>query len=253
MSKTTAVEVLDDKAVVRHKEDPQDLLRFAVERGANVETIERLMAVRRELNAEKAKAEFDTAMAAFQSECPIIKKKKSGAKDAYKYAPLDDIVVQVRDLIRKHGFSFQIDSDIEPGWVKAICQVTHCGGHSKSSVMKVPIDSRNPMMNDPQRYAGSLTFAKRYSFCNAFGILTGDEDTDGVGTRPKPAGPASATPRTRQWMLDQLKDIHRPMLAYAIDKSILMPDQSLEDWPLSEVPVNVVELKELRKKIEAHV
>jgi hypothetical protein len=27
-----------------------------------------------------------------------------------------------------------------------------------------------------------LTFAKRYAFCNAFGILTGDEDIDGAGT-----------------------------------------------------------------------
>lgn len=249
----TAEIVNDEKAIARRNDDPQDLLRFAVERGANVETLERLMAVRRELNAEKSKAAFDTSMAAFQAECPIIKKRKSGAKDAYKYAPLDDIVIQTRDLIQKHGFSFQIDSQIEQGWVKAICHVTHSAGHSKSSEMKVPIDTRNPMMNDPQRYAGSMTFAKRYAFCNAFGILTGDEDNDGSGTRSKPAGPARATVKTRQWMLDNLKDVHPRMLTYGIDKAIIEPNQSLEDWPLEHVPCTPAELKELRKKIESHV
>jgi hypothetical protein len=31
-----------------------------------------------------------------------------------------------------------------------------------------------------QDYASALTFAKRYAFCNAFGIMTGDADTDAV-------------------------------------------------------------------------
>ena len=38
-----------------------------------------------------------------------------------------------------------------------------------------------------------MTFAKRYAFCNAFGILTADEDNDG-GPKPKPAGPSSVAP-----------------------------------------------------------
>ena len=33
-------------------------------------------------------------------------------------------------------------------------------------------------MSQTQVEAAALTFAKRYAFCNAFGILTGDEDTD---------------------------------------------------------------------------
>ena len=33
-------------------------------------------------------------------------------------------------------------------------------------------------MTAPQKYASSLTFAKRYSLCNALGISTGEEDDD---------------------------------------------------------------------------
>lgn len=173
--------------------DPESILRFAIERNANVETIERVMAVRRELKQEQAKEAFDTALAAFQSECPIIVKRKAGAKNAYRYAPLDDIVVQVRDLIRKHGFSFSITSEIEPGFVKAVCKIKHSAGHSENSEFKVPVDTKNPMMSEPQRYGGSMTFAKRYAFCNGFGILTADEDMD-AGARPKPPGPSTLQP-----------------------------------------------------------
>lgn len=171
--------------------DPESILRYAVDKGANVETIERLMAVRRELKAEQAKEAFDAAMSAFQTDCPVIVKTKFGAKNAYKYAPLDDILTQVRDLIRKHGFSFSITSEIEPGWVMAKCKITHAGGHSEVSEFKVPVDKNNTLMTDPQRYGGSMTFSKRYAFCNGFGILTADEDRDGDTTRQKPPGPST--------------------------------------------------------------
>lgn len=170
--------------------DPESLLRFAIEKGADVGTIERVMTVRRELMQENAKAAFDRDMAAFQAECPVIEKRKAGAKNAYYYAPLDDIVAQVRDLIRNHGFSYSVTAEVDQGWLKAICLITHEAGHSRPSEFKVPIDSKNPMMSDPQRYGGAMTFAKRYAFCNAFGILTSDEDTDGAA-KPKPQGPSS--------------------------------------------------------------
>ena len=33
-------------------------------------------------------------------------------------------------------------------------------------------------MTEPQKYASSLTFAKRYSLCDILGISTSEEDTD---------------------------------------------------------------------------
>ena len=37
-------------------------------------------------------------------------------------------------------------------------------------------------MSAPQKFASAMTFAKRYAFCNAFGILTSDEDVDANGS-----------------------------------------------------------------------
>ena len=177
--------------------DPESIIRFALEKGnVNVDIMERLLAMRTQLQAESAKRQFDLELAAFQSECPAIQKRKNvmnkdGKTIRYSYAPLDDIVDQVKPLLKSHGFSYSIDIDTsaEKGWVVVRCQITHSDGHSKDSSFKCPIDPQG-FMSEPQKYASALTFAKRYAFCNAFGILTADEDNDANINKEKPAGPS---------------------------------------------------------------
>ena len=139
--------------------------------------------MRRELKAELAKEQFDHAMAKFQGECPVIKKDKPGGKTnggavAYYYAPLDSIVQQTKDLIQKNGFSYAIQTQTKENNVKVTCIVKHESGHSESSDVEVPLGTKTQVMSASQVVASALTFAKRYAFCNAFGILTGDDDDD---------------------------------------------------------------------------
>jgi pentatricopeptide repeat protein len=175
--------------------DPESIIRFAIEKGnVDVGTMERLLVMRKELQAEFAKKQFDEALAAFQSECPAVEKKKKvmnkdGRSVRYCYAPLDDIVEQVKPSLKAHGFSYSLDTKVDLGWVEAMCEITHSAGHSKTKSFKCPID-KDGYMNEPQKYASALTFAKRYAFCNAFGILTADEDTDSITTKDKPSGPS---------------------------------------------------------------
>lgn len=175
----------------------EDLFRYAIEKGGGVDTMERLMAVRRELNAEQAKRAFDDAMASFQAECPPIAKTKNVKTDAgalaYSYAPFESIIVIVKPCLQKHGFSFTLDTDTESkdGWVIAKCKVTHSGGHSVESTAKFPLGAGTRIMSATQVYAAALTFASRRVFCNAFGIVCGQEDQDGQGEKDKAKGPSS--------------------------------------------------------------
>ena len=158
------------------------LIAQAIDKGVDVGTMERLLAMRRELKGEFAKEQFNKAMADFQSECPIIKKtkrvmNKDGKTVRYSYAPIDSILTQVRTFLKAHNFSYTIDTKTEGDKVQAICTVTHADGHSQTSSFDIPID-KNAFMNNQQQFASALTFGKRYAFCNAFGILTGDEDDD---------------------------------------------------------------------------
>jgi hypothetical protein len=158
------------------------LLSQAVAAGADIGTLERLMALRKDMLAEEAKKAFNKAMAEFQSECPVINKTKTvktkGGDDAYKYAPIDSIVDQVKKLIQKHGFRYSTTMELNGDLVKAFCRVVHELGHEEVSVMEVPLGAQTAVMSKSQVVAAAQTFAKRYAFLNAFGIMTGDTDND---------------------------------------------------------------------------
>lgn len=166
----------------------ETLLAQAIEKGSGIDTLERLMALRKEMLAEQAKQKFNEAMAAFQSECPVIEKTKgvktkSGAT-AYKYAPIESIVEQVKELLKKHGFRYMVTMEFDGTRVKAICRVVHEAGHEELSSFDVPLGTKTEIMSQTQVVAAASTFAKRYAFLNAFGIMTGDEDNDAAPPRP---------------------------------------------------------------------
>jgi len=189
MNKNNKKKKKENKSLVVVKiPSPESLIGQAINKKVSVETIERLLAMRRELKAEKAEEAYNFSMSRFQAECPIIKKAKQVLnKDKtlrYSYAPIDSIVKQVKGLIQKYGFSYTIDAIVDEKWVTAVCRVIHDFGHSETSQFKIPIDSE-AYMNQSQKFASALTFAKRYAFCNAFGILTGDEDDDSMNTKAK--------------------------------------------------------------------
>lgn len=181
---------------------PQSLIAQAITQGANVETMEKLMNLQDRWEAKQAKKAFDSAMANFQAECPVIRKTRAAKDDKnktlYSYAPLDAIVSQVKTLIQKHGFSYAIKTSSEKGLLTATCIVKHELGHSEESSFEVPSTEGTKIMSGPQRAAAALTFAKRYAFCNAFGIMTGDDDTDARETVSNEAGKKKVSPEDTQ-------------------------------------------------------
>ncbi|MFA6097584.1 MAG: ERF family protein [Candidatus Paceibacterota bacterium] len=185
MKKTETLPVKQEaknEIAISEQRSVENLISQAIEKGTPVETMERLLAMRRELKAEFAKEAYDREMAEFQSECPTIKKTKSVKTDggvvAYKYAPIESIVEQVKPLLKRYGFSYSTQTINQIDKVKAICIVKHMAGHSENYEMEVPLGNKTKIMSPTQVVAAATTFAKRYAFCNAFGILTGDEDTD---------------------------------------------------------------------------
>jgi hypothetical protein len=181
----TAVAAREDTVPAEQSVDysPEALLAAAIERQLPVESIERLLAMRRELKAEWARERYFESLAAFQRECPEIEKttavlNKDGTP-RYYYAKLGDIVQQVKDTLAEHGFSYTVhptDESVE-GWVTAKVVAHHRDGHDEESSMSVPIDPE-AYMNAPQKVAAARTFATRYAFLGVLGIVAVDEDDD---------------------------------------------------------------------------
>jgi len=172
---------------------PQSLIEKALESKADIVTLEKLFALQERWEANLAKKDFVVGLAEFQKDCPVIEKKKAvmnkdGTTVRYKFAPLGDIVEQIKGSLSKNGLSYtwQVENDKEAVHVSA--KITHTSGHSEVSKFTVPVDVNNQFMTQPQKYASALTFAKRYALCNALGISTGEEDTDAtdVGKEPDP-------------------------------------------------------------------
>ena len=165
---------------------PENLLAQAISNNVPVDTMEKLLGMRRELKAEWAKEQFDQAMAEFQGECPVIEKKKAGGKTksgvvAYMYAPLEDIDAQTKALRMKYGFSHLFKTEAVDK-VKVTCIVKHSSGHSEDTTVEMPLATKTDIMSSPQQVAATITFAKRYAFVNAFGISTKGEDIDAQKT-----------------------------------------------------------------------
>lgn len=166
----------------------EKLISQGIEKGLTVDTMERLLAMRKDLKAEWAKEQFNTAMAGFQAECPTIQKTKevkdTYGKVLYSYAPIESIVNQIKGLLQKHGFSYSTSMEVLPDGVKVCVKTIHTAGHTEESCMQVPLGTKTGIMSASQQTAAAQTFAKRYAFLNAFGILTGDEDNDGADIKP---------------------------------------------------------------------
>ncbi len=188
MSKKNEIQTVNQQAPI--KDEVTALISQAINSGVPVETMERLLAMRTQLKAEKAKEEFDKAMANFQANCPTITKTKavktSTGAVAYKYAPIDSIVNQVKSILGENDLSYSIQTETKQDMVKATCIAKHIAGHSEQSSFEVPLGTKTQIMSQTQVVAAALTFAKRYAFLNTFGIMTGDEDNDAVEPKKAP-------------------------------------------------------------------
>lgn len=192
MEKISKVPVVQDQAAVQSFDFTsfaEKLVEKAIEKGSPMEVLDKVMEMRQKMKAEWAKEQYDQAMAQFQGECPVIQKKTKGQYGSY--ASLDLIVSETKELRLKNGFSYFFKADTKGEEITATCVVTHKDGHKEESAFSSKVDkiisAKGSVRTSGQDVAAALTYAKRYAFCNAFGIMTGDVDLDSVPAKDNSA------------------------------------------------------------------
>ena len=153
-----------------------------------VETMQKLMELYERMNAVSARKQFTEAMSGFRAECPPIPRRtentqfsvtRNGVKSNRKYASLEDIEATIREPLGKHGLSFRWgDMTVTGTTMTLACIVSHVGGHSESSSVAMPVESRAGC-SEQQKYGAAMTYAQRFSLIQALGLTSCDEDTDG--------------------------------------------------------------------------
>jgi len=144
------------------------------------------LAIGRELEADRAKADYNAAWAQLQAVLPTIRKNglieyKAGTGKGSPYAKWDDIHRACMPLLREHGFAVSFDSEEANAKLTVIVIITHVAGHEERRRFTVPWQDTGGSKSPAQASASARTLAQRHAFCGAFNILTTDQDDDGSG------------------------------------------------------------------------
>lgn len=248
----TALERRTESAAVAH--DPASLLAMALQNpalAANVEVVERLVALQERAQERNARAAFFEAMTAFRAECPPIPRTRentqfqvtrSGARVNARYAALEDIDRIARPVAARHGLSWTWNTTVEGDAMRVTCRVAHVDGHAEETSVTMPTESKAGS-SPQQKYGSAQTYGMRYSLVAALGLTTADEDVDGNAQR----NPESVTKATRE----EIADIDAMIDSVGANRAKFLEVlrvERLEDLPASRVPKALELLEEKRRR-----
>lgn len=157
------------------------IIHRMVETGHGIDQIDKMVALAEHMAAKKAEAAYNRDMAACQAELPVIPKSKQGAVS--KYAPYEELMILIKPIISKHGFSLTFsepeEAQAEPGKLRGYLDVRHCEGHTVRHWGTFTRDPGNKAMSGTQADGSTWSYFRRYMVKNAFNIAEADEDRDG--------------------------------------------------------------------------
>lgn len=163
---------------------PAQLLQIAVERGADLAYVEKLMELQERFEANAARKAHNEAVSAFKSAAITIVKGKlitDGPLKGKKHADLFDVVSAVTPALSKHGLSISwaLTKD-EKDWIEVTCYLKHAAGHVESVAMGGGPDT-GPGRNAIQARCSVKTYLERYTATAILGMAATDADDDGSG------------------------------------------------------------------------
>ena len=167
---------------------PMAMLQIAVEKGASVEQLERLMALQERYEANEAKKEFVAAMTRFKENPKVIEKNKlvdfqtSKGRTSYKHATLANVCDVIGPELSAVGISHRWETEqLENGMIRVTCILTHARGHSEKVWLQAGRDDTGNK-NSIQAVGSTVTYLQRYTLLAATGMAVADQrDDDGGG------------------------------------------------------------------------
>lgn len=176
----TAIEVVEPKQQIT----ALSLLQMAVDRGANIDTIERLAKLQREMMDHEAMVEFNHAMQRCQEKMKRIAADMTNPQTHSRYASYAQIDRAIRPIYTGEGLSlsFGDGEPISPETVRIICYVAK-GGFTRIYHKDMPIVTAGPQgkaVMTPTHATGTAdSYAKRYLVKDIFNLAVGEDDDDG--------------------------------------------------------------------------
>ena len=183
---------------------PMQMLAAAVDRGADIATIERLAALAERVEAQVARRAFNEAIAAFKAEAPTVLKGREirhNGKLISKYEDIAAIAKAIDLVLARHGLSYRFRTEALEKAVRVSCIISHRAGHSEETSLTGPHDASGAK-NAIQGIGSSVTYLQRYTLKAALG-LAATEDDDGKASNQH----EEERPRLSEDQLMELRDL----------------------------------------------
>jgi hypothetical protein len=169
-------------APVADDNSPMGMMLSALQKGATLEQVEKMMDLQERWAQTEAKKAFDAAFASFKAEAVKIIKGRTvtdGPLKGKSYAELHDVVNAVTPALSRHGLSssWKLTRD-EKDWMEVTCYLRHVGGHEESVSMSGPPDTGGAK-NALQARASTKTYLERYTLKAITGLSEQGDDDDG--------------------------------------------------------------------------
>lgn len=162
--------------------------QVAMSPDADIDKMERLMAMHERFQAQQAKQQYDDALAQMQEEMPVIG-ERGGIKDKSgriqsTYALWEDINEMIKPVMAKYGFALTFRTPRNERGIEVEGVLSHRAGHREVTSIVLPVDTSGSK-NGVQAVASSVSYGKRYTAGLLLNITTTGEDDDGNGPAAK--------------------------------------------------------------------
>lgn len=161
---------------------PDQLLAIAVEQGADMEKLEKLMALQERWEASQARKAYMVAISKFKQNPPTVIKDLVNKQYESNYSSLANMVNTVNGSLGIHGLNARWDINQSGSDITVACILSHSMGHSE----RVPITAgpdESGKKNSIQQIKSTITYLEGVTFQAVTGVACAEpgKDDDGNG------------------------------------------------------------------------
>lgn len=152
---------------------------------ADVEKMERLMAMYERQQDKHAEAAFNKAMNSAQRSITRVAADASNKQTSSKYASYAALDRALRPVYTECGFSLSFDEteSPKPDHIRVLCYVSHEAGHTRTYHKDMPADGKGAkggdVMTKTHAAGAASSYGMRYLLKGIFNVAIGEDDTDG--------------------------------------------------------------------------
>ena len=152
---------------------PMDMLNRAVESGAGLDMVEKLMSLQERWETGQARKAFDKAIASAKAKITPIQRNATG-HNSKRYADFAAIAKVVDPILSEHGLSYRFRT-AQGDRISVTCILSHEDGHSEETTLSGPPDASGSK-NAIQAIGSTLTYLQRYSLVQMLGLAASNDD-----------------------------------------------------------------------------